>query len=125
MAQRRRRLGEIIRAMRTEAGLEQAQLADRVNEITGHVEGKGRLTQPRISDLERNGEALERDLANLAAIDVACGFDPGHALELAGYLRRHDGVDLEAAILASSLDPMDQQTMLILLRGLRARPRAD
>jgi len=111
--------------MRTDAGLEQAQLAAAVNEITGHEEGKGRVTQPRISHLELDSSVLERDLANLVAIDVACGKEPGYAAELAGYWHRSDDVDLETAILTSSLHPMDQQTMLVLLRGLRARPRAD
>lgn len=122
MAPRRRRVGEIIRAMRREAGLDQAELADRVNEITGHAEGKGRVTQPRISDLERNSELLERDLANLAAIDEACGFEPGHIQEVAGYVHRAGETDLETAIetFPAPLDARDRHALLVLYRALKA-----
>jgi len=59
----------------------------------------------------------------LEKVDRALSKPAGHVLRLAGYV--DDDVDLETAILTSSLHPMDQQTMLVLLRGLRARPRAD
>lgn len=126
MPTRRLRLGEAIRAMRKDAGLEQKQLADRVNKIS-RLPRKHHLTQPRISVLELGLEPLERDLANLMAIDVACGHRPGHALELAGYLDSSvkpsdDGDDVEQAIRAATdIDAIDRQTMLVLYRSLKAR----
>lgn len=113
--------------MRADAGLHQSDLVDRVNEITGHVEGKGRLTQPRISDLERGSGPLERDLANLAAIDVVCGFEPGHALELAGFCKRSGEMDLETAIqtLPAQLDQEGRTALLGVLRALAAKHLGD
>jgi transcriptional regulator with XRE-family HTH domain len=122
MSPRRLRLGEVIRTMRKEAGLEQTQLASRVNEITRHPR-RTHLTQPRISDLERGSEPLERDLANLMAIDVATGHEPGHALELAGYIRRAEVVDLEVAILTypAPLDQAGREALIGVLRALSVR----
>ncbi len=109
--------------MRKDAGLEQTQLASRVNEITRHPR-RNHLTQPRISDLELGNEPLERDLANLMAIDVATGHEPGHALELAGYIRRGEVVDLEVAILTypAPLDQAGREALIAVLRALTVRP---
>ena len=106
----RERVCRAFRLAYQQAAMTQEALAEatgiRQATISKYARGE---TQPPLDVLEK--------------VDRALGKPAGHVLRLAGYI--DDDVDLETAILTSSLHPMDQQTMLVLLRGLRARPRAD
>lgn len=95
-------LGEAIQHARTDAGLSQTDLADRVG-----------IDQPRLSRYIRGVDLVPYDL--LPLIDAACGKPKGHVLRLAGLV--DEGVDVVAAL---KLDPKlgdDEREAMLLLYG--------